>query len=100
MLNCIRRALSLSRVRTSTKGRHRRPLRLTNPSAGAFSLAPTDASTVALRRSSAMCMAPLVDEEVALVRPYVLAGERRGRPRVVVAPHLPAEAWSALAGVN
>lgn len=103
MLNRIRRALSLARVRASTKGRHRRALRPSDPSADAFSLAPTDASTVVLRRSSAMrvCLAPLVGEEVALVRPYVLAWERRARPRaVVVAPHLSAEAWSALAGVH
>lgn len=103
MLNRIRRALSLARVRTSTKGRHRRPLRPSHPSAKAFSLAPTDASTVVLRRSSAMTahLAPLMGEEVALVRPYVLAWERRPRPRaVVVASHLPAEAWLALAGVH
>ncbi|MET8023325.1 hypothetical protein AB0D78_08265 [Streptomyces avermitilis] len=40
-------------------------------------------------------------EDIALVRPYLLAWEKRVRPRsVVVAPHLPAEAWSALAGVR
>ncbi|MDN3250963.1 hypothetical protein [Streptomyces sp. ZSW22] len=40
-------------------------------------------------------------EDVALVRPYVLAWESRVRTRaVVVAPHLPADAWSALAGVR
>ncbi|QBJ90594.1 hypothetical protein D0Z67_09915 [Streptomyces seoulensis] len=101
MLNRIRRALSLSRVRTSTKGRHRRPLRPSDPSAS--SLAPTDASTVVLRRPSTTksCLASLGGEEVALVRPYVLAWERRARPRaLVVVPHLPAEAWSALAGVH
>ncbi|MFJ4889125.1 hypothetical protein ACWD7F_27885 [Streptomyces sp. NPDC005122] len=43
----------------------------------------------------------LAAEDVALVRPYVLAWEKRVRPRsVVVAPHLPINAWSALAGVH
>ncbi|MFF5185473.1 hypothetical protein ACFY30_17090 [Streptomyces sp. NPDC000345] len=43
----------------------------------------------------------LKGEDVALVRPYVLAWESRVRTRaVVVAPHLPADAWSALAGVR
>lgn len=103
MLNRIRRALALARVRTSTKGRHRRPLRPSDPATDAFSLAPADASTVVLRRSSAMTarLAPLAGEEVALVRPYVLAWERRVRSRaVVVVPHLSAEAWLALAGVH
>ncbi|WP_257003950.1 hypothetical protein [Streptomyces sp. SA15] len=40
-------------------------------------------------------------EDIALVRPYVLAWEKRVRQRsLVVARHLPAEAWSALAGVR
>ncbi|WP_256725905.1 hypothetical protein [Streptomyces sp. IMTB 2501] len=43
----------------------------------------------------------LSGEDNALVRPYVLAWEKRVRPRaVVVASHLSAEAWSALAGVS
>jgi hypothetical protein len=40
-------------------------------------------------------------EDIALVRPYVLAWEKRVRTReVVVAPYLPAYAWSALVGVH
>ncbi|MFG2308891.1 hypothetical protein ACGFS9_09475 [Streptomyces sp. NPDC048566] len=40
-------------------------------------------------------------EDVALVRPYVLAWETRRRSRpVLVSPHLPAAAWSALTGVR
>ncbi|MFE7961045.1 hypothetical protein [Streptomyces sp. NPDC057413] len=43
----------------------------------------------------------LAGEDNALVRPYVLAWEKRVRTRsVVVARHLPAEVWSAGAGVN
>ncbi|WP_393098321.1 hypothetical protein [Streptomyces sp. LN325] len=43
----------------------------------------------------------LAGEDIALVRPYVLAWEKRVRTRsVVVAPHLPIHAWSVLAGVH
>ncbi|MER6064784.1 hypothetical protein [Streptomyces sp. NPDC001792] len=43
----------------------------------------------------------LSGEDNALVRPYVLAWEKRVRPRpVVAASHLPTEAWSAQAGVR
>ncbi|WND36569.1 hypothetical protein RI578_20770 [Streptomyces sp. BB1-1-1] len=44
----------------------------------------------------------LLGEDNALVRPYVMAWERqRARQRsVIVAPRLPAEAFSALAGVR
>ncbi|MFE2535473.1 hypothetical protein [Streptomyces sp. NPDC059371] len=53
------------------------------------------ASTDADRRYS------LAADDIALVRPYVLAWEKRERTRsVVVASHLPINAWSALAGVR
>ncbi|MFD1661303.1 hypothetical protein ACFSL4_24620 [Streptomyces caeni] len=43
----------------------------------------------------------LTGEDIALVRPYVLAWERRVRTRsVVVAPHLPTDAWSTHAGAH
>ncbi|MFB6955780.1 hypothetical protein ACFCYB_01785 [Streptomyces sp. NPDC056309] len=43
----------------------------------------------------------LTGEDIALVRPYMLAWEQRVRTRsVVVAPHLPTDAWSALAGAH
>ncbi|WP_247197359.1 hypothetical protein [Streptomyces sp. GESEQ-35] len=43
----------------------------------------------------------LTGEDNALVRPYVLAWEKRLRARsVVIAPYLPADAWSTLAGVH
>ncbi|MFJ4517331.1 hypothetical protein [Streptomyces sp. NPDC088816] len=43
----------------------------------------------------------LLGEENALVRPYVLAWEKRVRQRsVVVAPRLPAEVWSTLTGAH
>ncbi|MFF3844552.1 hypothetical protein [Streptomyces sp. NPDC002328] len=68
----------------------------TTPDAPTLSLCRvSDASDSAPRRYS------LAGEDVALVRPYVLAWEQRARPRpVVVAPRLSAEAWSSLAGVQ
>ena len=101
MLNRIRRAVSLTRARHSSKGRHRRPLTPSRPPAAAFS-APADEPTLSLSRASdwARHRYSLTAEETALVRPYVLAWERRARqhPTVVVAPHLPTEARSALLG--
>lgn len=99
MLNRIRRAASLTRERYFPKGRHRRPLPASRPLAAP----PADASTVALGQASASAVhrCTLRGEDVALVRPYLLAWEARVRTRaVVVAPRLPAEAWSALAGVH
>lgn len=103
MLNRIRRAALLTRARYFPKGRHRRPLRPSRPTAALVAPAPADALTVVLGRApdTANHRHPLAGEENALVRPYMLAWERRARPRaVVVAPHLPAEAWSSLAGVR
>jgi hypothetical protein len=100
VFNRIRRAASLTRARYFPKGRHRRPLtayRLpTVPaSAGEPTATPGQVLDGVSRRHS------LPGEDVALVRPYVLAWERRVRTRsVVVAPRLPAEAWSALVGVR
>jgi hypothetical protein len=103
VLNRIRRAASLTRARYFPKGRHRRPLRPSRPLAAPVLPASADASTVVLDRSpdTASHRHPLAGEDNALVRPYMLAWERRVRPReVVVASHLPAEAWSSLAGVS
>ncbi|MET7456883.1 hypothetical protein ABZT03_34345 [Streptomyces sp. NPDC005574] len=64
-------------------------------SADALTVILGRASTDADRRHS------LAVEGTALVRPYVLAWEKRVRTRsVVVAPHLPIHAWSVLAGVH
>lgn len=103
MLNRIRRAVSLTRARYFPRGRHRRPLTPFRSPAAPALRASADASTVVLGRASdtANHRHPLRGEENALVRPYVLAREERVRPRpVVVASHLPAEVWSALAGVH
>lgn len=101
MLNRIRRAVSLTRARYFSKGRHRRPL-TPSQSPAAASSAPADEPTLSLGRASdrARHRYTLTAEETALVRPYVLAWERRARqhPTVVVAPHLPTEARSALLG--
>lgn len=102
MLNRIRGAASLTRARYFPKGRHRRPFRPSRPTAALVVPAPADASTVVLgwAPDTANHRYPLVGEENALVRPYLLAWERQVRLRaVVVAPRLPAEAWSFLAGV-
>ncbi|QOV37193.1 hypothetical protein IM697_01625 [Streptomyces ferrugineus] len=103
MLNRIRRAVFLTRARYFRKGRHRRPLTPARLSTSSASPTSADASTVVVKRAS---IGPdhrhsLRGEDTALVRPYVLAWERRVRARpVVIAPHLPADAWSTLAGVN
>ncbi|MCF3960813.1 hypothetical protein [Streptomyces fuscigenes] len=60
-------------------------------------------SALALSWGSGQATNPmaLAGEDVALVRPYLLAWERRVRPRtVVVAPYLSSDAWSALVGVR
>ncbi len=104
MLNRIRRAASLTRERHFPKGRHRRPLTSAKTSPAYAPPAPTEGPTAALRRGPALAnlAGSLAGEDNALVRPYVLAWEKRERPRrsMVMAPHLPAEAWSALAGVR
>lgn len=104
MLNRIRRAISRTRARCFPNGRHRRPLTPSRPLASSTFPAPADASTVALGRAPVgpLHRYPLRGEDVALVRPYLLAWEeQRARTRtVLVAPHLPADAWSALAGAH
>jgi hypothetical protein len=99
VLNRIRRAVSLTRARYFPKGRHRRPLMPHRPPAALASPASADEPTAtpsrALSHVNRQHLLPA--EDVALVRPYVLACERRVPTRsVVVAPRLPAEAWSAL----
>ncbi len=103
MLNRIRRAVSLTRARYFPKGRHRRPLTPYLPPVVLASPAFTDEPTATPSRalSGENRRHSLPGEDVALVRPYVLACERRVRMRsVVVASRLPAEAWSALVGVR
>ena len=103
MLNRIRRAASLTRARYLPKGRHRRPLRPSRPTLAPASAAFTDESTVVLGQAldRAGHWQPLRREDTALVRPYVLAHEERARrPRVVLAPYLPADARSTLLGVQ
>jgi hypothetical protein len=103
VLKHIRHAASLIRERYFPVGRHRRPLPPVRPPAASTSSAPADASTVVQGRPSANAAGrhSLRGEDVALVRPYVLAWEGRVRTRaVVIATHLPADAWSALAGVR
>lgn len=104
MLNRIRRAFTLTRGRHPSRGRHRRPVTPSRPPVAPASRASADAPTVALRRpfEGACHRYGLTGEDNALVRPYVMAWERqRARQRsVIVAPRLPAEAFSSLAGVR
>lgn len=104
MLNRIRRAISRTRARCFPNGRHRRPLTPSRPLAPLTCSAPAGASTVGLGRApvGTVHRYPLRGEDVALVRPYLLAWEeQRARTRtVLVAPHLPADAWSTLAGAH
>jgi hypothetical protein len=103
VLNRIRRAASLTRARYFAKGRHRRPLTPRRPPTVPASLTSTDAPTATQAQAldKANRRHSLPGEDVALVRPYVLAWEKRVRTRsLVVAPRLPAEAWSALVGVH
>lgn len=104
MLNRIRQAISRTRARCFPNGRHRRPLTSSQPLASSTCPVPADASTVAPGRTpdGPLHRYPLRGEDVALVRPYLLAWEeQRARTRtVLVAPHLPAAAWSALAGAH
>lgn len=96
MLNRIRRAASLTRARYFPRGRHRRSLTPSGPPT-----ADGVPAVVGLAPVSGSHWHSLPDEEVALVRPYMLACEKRAHVRsVVVAPHLPAEAWSSLAGAH
>ncbi|PVC68966.1 hypothetical protein DBP15_14905 [Streptomyces sp. CS065A] len=103
MLNRIRRAIARTRARCFPNGRHRRPLTPARPLVPLTCPAPADAS-IALGRTpvGTVHRYPLRGEDVVLVRPYLLAWEeQRARTRsVLVAPHLPADAWSALAGAR
>jgi hypothetical protein len=103
MLNGIRRAFSLTRARHVPKGRHRRPLRPSRPKLAPASVASADESTVVLGQALGRAghWQPLRGEETSLVRPYVLGREERARrPRVVLAPYLPADDRSTLLGVQ
>ena len=100
MFNRIRRTATFTKARHSSKGRHRRPLTLSRPSSAPTPVAPTDEPTVTLARASDSTghRYMLAGGENALIRPYMLAWEKRARqhPAVADAPYPPAEARSAL----
>ncbi|WFB86628.1 hypothetical protein M6G09_11710 [Streptomyces sp. B146] len=102
MFNRIRRAFSLTRARNSPRGRHRRPLAPAFPPRLPVPRRPDGTSAPGLGRTAgdaAFHRNLLRGEDVALVRPYVLAMEGRVRTRaMVIAPRLSADAWSALTG--
>lgn len=103
MINRIRRAFSLTRVRNSPRGRHRQPLVPAFPPPPIpVSRRPDDTSAPVSGRAAddaATHRNLLRGEDVALVRPYVLATEARVRTRaMVIVPHLSADAWSSLTG--
>ena len=96
MFNRIRRTVSHLRERYRHKGRHRRSATSVRPVAVSPEVAY---DAVLFLRRHREHTGVLVGEETALVRPYVLAWERRARHRsVIVVPRLSAEVWSALAG--
>ncbi|MGW5124807.1 hypothetical protein ACWEQ7_12265 [Streptomyces sp. NPDC004069] len=102
MFNRIRRAISLARARHFPKDRHRRPL---TPSRTVVVTPPALAAGPPVvpewMPDTADRLHLFLGEENALVRPYVLAWEKRLRQcSVIVAPRLSADAWSALAGVR
>lgn len=100
MLNRIRRALAQARARGANQARHRRPLASVQPSVASLPMAPADSPAPHLHHPRHADHTGLITgEETALVRPYVLAWEKRTRLRpTVVASHLPASAaWSTLA---
>jgi hypothetical protein len=103
VLNRIRRAFTLTRARNSSRGRHRRALTPSCPPASpSASHESVGVSTPFLGRAVAGAAThrnPLIGEDVAPVRPYVMASERRVQTRsMVIAPHLPSGAWSFLTG--
>jgi hypothetical protein len=105
VLNRIRRALALTRVRTVSRGRHRRPLASARPeSPAAASPVPIGYPPLTLSQAplGAVGGSLLPGEDVALVRPYVLAWERHTRARtVIVTPNMPKHAWPpAVMGVR
>lgn len=103
MLNRIRRAFTLTRARYSSRGRHRRALTPSclpaSPSASHESVGVSTLFPGRVVAGAATHRNPLMEEDVALVRPYVMASERRVRTRsAITAPHLPSGAWSSLTG--
>ncbi|MER7970921.1 hypothetical protein ABTX35_18340, partial [Streptomyces sp. NPDC096080] len=83
MLNRIRRAFSFTRGRPTSKGRHRRPSTPPRPSPAPAASASADAPAMAPRqaRGDASHRHRLPGEDNVLVRPYLLAWERRMRQR-------------------
>lgn len=104
MLNRIRRAVARTRARYVPKGRHRRCLPPPRLPAVCVSFAPVDGPTVALGVVSdrtGHCDF-LRGEDTPLVRPYLLAWEKRVRQHSadVVAGDVPTAAMSFLLGVG
>lgn len=98
MLNRIRRDLSLTSGRHLHKGRHRRPLTSARPVTAPLGLPDGPMSFPGRHRERADV---LVGEEMALVRPYVLASEQRTRQHSTAGPHpLPPGSWFATAGAR
>jgi hypothetical protein len=102
VFNRIRRATSLTRARYFPKGRHRRSLAPYRPSTATVPPESAGESTTPPGRAGDQGHRhPLAGEDVALVRPYLLAWEERVRTRsVIVAPRLPADACSTLLGAH
>ncbi|OKH88476.1 hypothetical protein AB852_36420 [Streptomyces uncialis] len=96
MFNRIRRAVSRTRGRgLPAKGRHRRRATPAHPTVVHSGRSDWSTFLSGQRRDR---MEILRGEEIALVRPYVLASEERARRRSAAVPHS-AHPWFAPAGV-
>lgn len=104
MLNRIRRAVARTRARYVPRGRHRRCLTPPRPPAACASSAPVGGPTVVLGAvSDRMGHRDLLrGEDTPLVRPYLLAWEKRVRQHSVdvVAGDAPIDTRSVLLGVG
>lgn len=103
MLNRIRRTFTLTRARYSSRGRHRRALTPSCPPASPLASHESAGVPTPFLGWATVDVAPhrtlLRGEDVALVRPYVLASERRVRAgSMSTASHLTLAGQAFLAG--
>jgi hypothetical protein len=103
VLNRICRVFALARARYCSKGRHRRALTPSCPPASPLASHESAGVSTPFLGWATVDVAPhrtlLRGEDVALVRPYVLASERRVRAgSMSTASHLTPDGWAFLAG--
>lgn len=84
MLNRIRRTITRTRERYLPKGRHRRALTPVHPTVIHLGRSARPTLPTGQRRDRT---GVLPGEDTALVRPYVLASEKRARRHSATSPH-------------